>query len=192
MDFTITFLTCRFYSRNTYKNNLTAGNSSLISKLLNLHNFNIFNRPYAITCRTKGRVFIAVLTDIYAEEVPLQQDIQAIAVCIFNPRPLTICSIYLPPNETISREQITNPILSLKTPFTIMGDFNAYYQSWGSQSHNSKGKILASVLQQFHLSILNSAIPMFYSHAHQTWKTLDLIIASPSLSSSLHPIFIRI
>jgi exonuclease III len=53
--------------------------------------------------RAQGGVAIVVRDNIYSEHLPLTTPLQAVAVRVALPNPVTLCSVYLPPQAVISK-----------------------------------------------------------------------------------------
>ncbi|GBM83131.1 hypothetical protein AVEN_271651-1 [Araneus ventricosus] len=52
----------------------------------------------------------------------LSTNLQAVAIRIQMNSLVTVCSLYLPPNERVSRTDLNNLISQLPSPFIILGD----------------------------------------------------------------------
>jgi exonuclease III len=67
---------------------------------------------------------------------------------------ITFCSIYIPPSQHISKQEITDLLLSLPRLFVLLGDFNARNPMWGGTRYNSKGNVIENILSSSYLWIL--------------------------------------
>jgi hypothetical protein len=76
----------------------------------------------------------------YIVNVNLNTDLQALAVRITLDKTTTLCSVYIPPNSSLSLTQLKHLADQLPTPFIIMGDFNGHNPLWGSKTTTDKGK----------------------------------------------------
>ena len=63
--------------------------------------------------------------DVPSTELHLTTSLQAVAMRVYGERTYTICSVYLPPNEDISRQRLEHLIQELPIPFILLGDMNA-------------------------------------------------------------------
>ena len=81
--------------------------------------------------KASGGVCILVRNDIPHSEVQIQTPLQAIAIQITLKKKMSICSIYLPPNNEIDEQEIDNLITQLPSPHLLLGDFNAHSKLWG-------------------------------------------------------------
>lgn len=71
----------------------------------------------------QGGTAIAVKTGIKLKNVQMNSNLEAVAVEVNIPRKMTICSIYLSPNQQINTNELENLINSLPKPFILSGDF---------------------------------------------------------------------
>ena len=115
--------------------------------------------------------------------IPIKTSLQAIAVRATLHRPITICSLYLPPSSKPSRRDLENLLEQLPAPFLLVGDFNARSPMWGNPDTNRKGNMVEDFLLKNNVCLLNDC-----SHTHldsSTGKTssLDLSICDPEIQS---------
>lgn len=59
-----------------------------------------------------------------AIEIPLNTNLEAIAVTVLFASKIHICNIYLPNSHTLNLAYLESLINQLPTPFILMGDFN--------------------------------------------------------------------
>ena len=57
---------------------------------------------------------------------------QAVAISATLHKTITVCSVYIPPNEEPKELVLNNLIEKLPRPFIIMGDFNSHNEIWRS------------------------------------------------------------
>ena len=131
---------------------------------------------------------IYIKKGILHRQIPLITPLQAVACRVTLNRPITVCSIYIPPDTNLHLGDLNNLIDQLPTPFYIMGDFNAHNPIWGSDSENEngkrKGKIIEDLLSKTNICILNDGISPTHLDI-RTGKTsiIDLTLCSPELAS---------
>lgn len=145
-----------------------------------------FHRPSG-----QGGVGIAIKTGIQFKNVPIASNLEAIAVEVNIPRKMTVCSIYLSPNQHINREEIEKIIDSLPQPFILSGDFNAHHNQWGSHKDDYRGKIIDSITQERELIVLNDGRPTFIhsgnsSRMQNSSTCIDLSFCSAELANKLN------
>lgn len=80
---------------------------------------------------------------------------QAVAAKVFLPILTTVCSLYLPPDESITHDEIKNLLSSLPHPFVLCDDFNTHFLNWGCSKWNHKGKILENIVSSMNLALTN-------------------------------------
>ena len=117
---------------------------------------------------------------------PLTTDLNAIAIRLRFHTLLTVCSVYLPPNRSISIFELRSLISQLPAPFVLLGDFNARNQFWFDSTNNTKGRLLLAVIQEFDLVILNDPSPTHYHQQSDSFSVIDLSICSPDFPSDRH------
>ena len=130
-----------------------------------------------------GGSSICIQSKILHRKIELITPLQAIACRVTLHKPVTICSLYIPPDFNLNLNQLDNLINQLPTPFYILGDFNAHNPLWGSDNINSKGKIIEDLLSKSNLSILNDGSPTYLDIGNHTESMIDLSLCSPDLTS---------
>ena len=63
-------------------------------------------------------------------------------------RKVTICSIYLPPSEILSKNSMVNLIDQLPQPFMLVSDFDSHSKVWGCSDTNNRGEIIEDVIAE--------------------------------------------
>ena len=92
-----------------------------------------------VNTKISGGVGILLRKSFPHSHITLSTNLQAVACRISTPQPLTLCSIYLPPNSTWHHTDLLNLISQLPRPVLLLGDFNAHSSLWGCDSTNNKG-----------------------------------------------------
>lgn len=136
---------------------------------------------------TYGGVAILTHNNNYSENININTTLEAIAVRIQYPKPITLCSIYIPPDQNPSIENLQNLIAQLPPPYIITGDFNAYNPIWNynyTSQINDRGKIIEAILDSN--TLLNNGAPTHFSTQHGTFSTIDLTLCDPRITSILH------
>ena len=93
-------------------------------------------------------------------------------------RKYTICSIYLPPNEPVSYVELVRLLQQLPKPFLLLGDFNSRHPMWGDIVTNNKGNLIASLIENEDLTLLNTGEATHYHQPTGTMSCIDLSITS--------------
>ena len=75
---------------------------------------------------------VSILTNngIPQTQIPIKSKLHAVAIRISLSKTITVCSVYFPPNQNISSEDIEFLISELPEPFIIMDDMNAHNPLW--------------------------------------------------------------
>ncbi|GFV49983.1 probable RNA-directed DNA polymerase from transposon X-element [Trichonephila clavipes] len=72
--------------------------------------------------------------------VTLHTSLQAVAVRIHIHSLVTVCCVYLPPNDVVPQVDLTHLVSQLPAPFILLGDFNGHSPLWGHDVTNSRGR----------------------------------------------------
>ena len=101
--------------------------------------------------------------------------------------PISICSIYIPPDQNGSTRQFAELIQSFPAPVFFCGDMNAHSPTWGGTQTNARGNIIDNFLQACSdILLLNTPnTPTHINDTYQTSSTIDLTFCSTSLATHL-------
>jgi exonuclease III len=105
--------------------------------------------------RPHGGAGILIRKDVPYSILPLNTALQAVACRVSTFRPITLCSLYLPPSSSWRHSDLLSLVSQLPPPVLLMGDFNAHNSLWGCVDTNAKGLELATFLLQSNLCLLN-------------------------------------
>lgn len=130
-----------------------------------------------------GGVGLLIRKDIPFLPVELRTTLQATAVQINLRKKITLCSIYLPPDQNFEEVDIENILNQLPRPFIITGDFNCHNTLWFDKNTDSKGRKMENVLINNNLNILDQNSFTFFRGSTQTH--IDLTFVSPELHTEL-------
>lgn len=158
-----------FHNRNTHE----------------LRNFNCFHKNRVEQERASGGVAIYVKNNIDAQSITLTTDLEAVAVSVSLQRKVNICNIYIPPNKIIYSQDIKQILEQIPKPRIIIGDFNGHNTIWGSNTINTKGRIIATVMEELSLNLLNDGEKTRFNSYTGESSALDLSLCDPVLSPSL-------
>ena len=151
------------------------------SDKLSIRSYSCFNYIHDDGGRASGGCSILVNNRIPHSLINLKTPLQAVAVRVTLHQTITICSIYLPPNGTVSPSDLDNLANELPPPFILLGDLNGHNPLWGSPNINNRGKTIDTFLSNNDLCLYNDKSPTYLHPASGTFSTLDLSICSPSL-----------
>ena len=113
--------------------------------------------------------------------IPLNTNLQAVAVSITLHRVITLCSIYIPPSSRLSPKDLDDLIPQLPSPFILLNDINGHNILWGSKDINDKCRIIESFIDNHGLCLYNTKTPTYLHPATGTYTSLDLSICFPTL-----------
>ena len=119
------------------------------------------------------------------DPIPLVTRLEAVAIRTQCPNSITVCNIYISPNENIDYRDIQNLTQQLPLPFIFVGDFNAHNIIWGSNNTNNHGLIIENLLTNTDACLLNSGEPTHEHLQTGTSSCIDLCL----VSSTLLPIY---
>ena len=111
----------------------------------------------------------------------LSTNLQADAISATLHKIITVCSVYIPPNEELKELE---PNIKKKTTFKtfiIMRDFNSHNEIWVSKKTDKKGKVIEHLLNQHQLCMYNNKSNTHLHPATSTYSAIDLTICDPNL-----------
>ena len=137
-----------------------------------------YRTQYNLNVGSHGGCLIYVRRDIPHYKITLNTPLQAVAVEVHLKRKYTLCSLYLPPNSPVTQTEILDLLRQLPRPFLLMGDLNARHPLWGDVTSNQKGNLIASIIENEDLGLLNTGEPTHYHIQTGTVSCLDLTVTS--------------
>ena len=94
----------------------------------------------------------------------------------------TMCSIYLPPIDLVTEEDMRDLLEQLPAPMIVLGDFNAHNPLWGSEKTSTRGRMLEKIQDKFNLLCLNEKEETYYRAFDGCKSTIDLAITNLALA----------
>ena len=131
--------------------------------------------------RASGGTSIMVKSSVPHSHFDLNTNLQAVAVNVTLSKKVTICSIYLPPSDTLSKHSLVNLIDQLPHPFMLVGDFNGHSKVWGSSDTNDRGEIIEDVIAENDLCLLNEKQPTYLHPPTGNYYAIDLSLCHPNI-----------
>ena len=116
--------------------------------------------------------------------LPLNTDLQAVAIKLHLVQSYTVCSLYLPHSQ-ITKRQLTDLISQLPPPYLLLGDMNARSRMWGDTTTNARGRIFEDILTENNISILNDGQFTHYHSQTNSHSIIDLAFCSPDILDEL-------
>jgi len=145
-----------------------------------LKSFNVF-RKCSPTGNAVGGAALLIKKNILFSEVILNTRLQAVAARVSLKKTITFCSLYLPPSENVTAQEVEELIEQLPVPFVLMGDFNGHSPLWGSDHYNNKGSMLEKVFADRNLCVMNDGSHTYCHPGTGSLSCLDLTVCHPSL-----------
>lgn len=133
-----------------------------------------------------GGVAIYISSDVTTCEIPLNTDLEAVAVSINDSRKLTLCNLYIPPNRKFDLNEITDLVNQLPTPCILVGDWNSHNVIWGSEKTDSRGRIFETSLSEQDLVLLNTGEKTRFNASTGTFSAIDISVCSPFLAADMN------
>ena len=96
---------------------------------INMKNYYSYNYIKQYTDRPCGGSSIIINNNIPHNEITLNTNMQAVTISATLHKTITVCSVYIPPNEEPKEFELNNLIEQLPKPFVRMGDFNSHNEN---------------------------------------------------------------
>ena len=147
----------------------------------NLQNYTLYNE-YADTGRRQGGVCIYLSNKWPHYRIQLDTPLQAVACSTrIGPARLTICSLYLPPNDRLTFQDLNNLVTQLPEPFIISTDANSRHILWGADRCDSRGNIWEQLIRRHAIHVLNNGNPTRLDEYSGLWSHIDITLCSSSI-----------
>lgn len=150
-----------------------------------LKNYQGFHQLRTNCTRASGGTSIFIADEHYAELLSLNTELECVAVSVWCPKKITICNIYIPPDNHLEEVEINDIIRQLPKPFILVGDFNAHNNLWGSENTSRKGKILEKVIDSSELHLLNNGEHTHFNISTGTFSSIDLSFCDLNAATQL-------
>ena len=132
-----------------------------------------------------GGVATYVNNKFHSEEIPIDTVFEAILIEAYIPRKIHIANIYLPNSQALTYDDFLHFINQIPKPFIICGDFNSHNPLWGSDTLDSRGKIIEKILLLNDLTLLNTKESTHYNLSSNSYSAIDLSLCSPDITHLL-------
>ena len=147
---------------------------------INLKGYTMYDYIHQAGDRASGGSSIIINNSIPQIQIPLNTNLQAIAVKTTLHVTIHICSIYLPPNDQINEAELENLLQQLPKPFIIMGDFNSHNNIWRCRDTNRKGRQI-DFINKNNLLLYNDKSYTYLHPATGSYSAIDLTISDASI-----------
>ena len=135
--------------------------------------------------------------DLRSTSMLLNWTLQATYISIRIPSlsstPLTLASVYIPPDQKLALPDFDNFCPNLPHPIIIVGDFNAHNPAWGGIHYNHNGKVLETyLLDEPNLCYQNNPkTPTHFNASNGTFSFIYLTLCTtylfPAIRWNTHP-----
>ena len=148
---------------------------------INIRGYTLYNHNHQAGDMASGGSTIVVNNSVPQSLIPLNTNLQAVAVKITLHRTIHVCSIYLPPGDRFNIADLEHLLAQLPKPFIIMGDFNSHSNVWGCRDTDQKGRIIEDVINRNNLLLYNNKSYTYLHPGTGTYSALDLTLADASI-----------
>jgi exonuclease III len=139
------------------------------------------SKPVMRDGRAHGGAALMIRKNVPHSQIDIVSNLQAVAARVSLFRPITICSIYLPPSSPINIKDLEDLLAQLPSPVLLVGDLNAHSPLWGSNNLDNKGKQIEDFINNNNLCLLNTKTPTYIHPATGSQTAIDLSICDPSI-----------
>ena len=140
----------------------------------------MYNHIHQSCDRASSGSSIVVNNRVPQSLIPLNTNLQAIAVKVTLHKTIHVCSLYLPPGDRFNIVDLEHLLAQLPKPFIIMGDFNSHSSVWGCRDTDQKGKII-DVINRNNLLLYNNKSYPYLHPGTGTYSAIDLTLADASI-----------
>ncbi|GFT75966.1 RNA-directed DNA polymerase from mobile element jockey [Trichonephila clavipes] len=109
--------------------------------------------------------------------VTLHTSFRAVAVRIHIHSLVTVCCVYLPPNDVVPQVDLNQLVSQLPAPFILLGDFNGHSPLWGHDDTISRERQIEQLISDHCLCLLNNDEKTYFHVPTRTFHSLDLAIS---------------
>ncbi|GBN04876.1 hypothetical protein AVEN_124487-1 [Araneus ventricosus] len=153
---------------------------------LKLRGYNSVRKDTATGSNHPGGVCILTSNLYPSTPLTLHTSLQSVAVQVHARTLVAVCSVYSPPHDVVSLQDLDTLVDLLLTPFILLGDFNGHINLWGSDVTNSRGRQIERLISNNCLCLLNNDEKTYFHEPTRTFHSLDLAICSPTLMPLLN------
>ena len=144
-------------------------------------NYNMYHKSPRNGDRAHGGVAIIINKSIQHSNIPLNTNLQAVAIRACFDQEITVCSLYLPPRSGFTLNEIQLLINQLPPPFLLLGDFNSHNPLWGGDTLDTEGRVIDDFILNNDLSLYNDGSMTFHNIYNNVFSAIDLSICSPAI-----------
>jgi len=139
----------------------------------------------AVAGRPGEGLAILLRTDVPCHTVNINTTLKAMSIRIKLKKLITVCNLYIAPNEAVSRQDLETLINQLPAPFVIVGDLNARNPLWGDNTTNRHGLLIEQLMLSSDLYLLNTGHPTHFHTQTASFSCIDIALCSLNLAAEL-------
>ena len=136
---------------------------------INIRGYTLYNHIHQAGDRASGGSSIVVNNSVPQSLIPLNTNLQAVAVKVTLLRTVHVCSIYLPPGDRFDKADLEHLLAQVPKPFIVMGDFNSHSNVWGCRDTDQKGRIIEDVINRNNLLSYDNKSYTYLHPGTGTW-----------------------
>ncbi len=129
--------------------------------------------------RSSGGVSIFVKNNIEACLLPINTNLEAIAITINHHGKMNICNIYIPHPDNIDSNDVEQLIRQIPTPRIILGDLNSHNPVWGSDHLTTQGRNFGEIFDNQNLTLMNDGSKTHFNAYNASFSCIDLSLCDP-------------
>lgn len=148
----------------------------------NPKNFEAYFKNRTVGSRASGGVATFISNELTSKEIPLNTDLEAVAVEVHLRKKIHVCNVYIPNSRPLILQEIQQLIDQIPTPRIIVGDFNSHNLVWGSNNTDRRGRIMEQIIDLNSLVLLNSGAGTHFNAFSGTYSAIDLTLCDATIS----------
>ena len=147
----------------------------------NLYRYTAYN-VYSDTDRRQGGACIYLSNKWPHFQLTLRTRLQAVACSTrIGSTRLSICSLYLPPQDRLVFSELNALISQLPLPFVICTDANSRHFLWGADRCDRRGNIWEEIINRHALNVVNNGCPTRMDEYSGIWSHIDVTLCSSDI-----------
>ena len=128
-----------------------------------------------------GCVSILINNDIPQSHITFNTRLQAIAVKATSHTTINICSLYMPPHDSVNEKELKNILQQLPPPYILLKVFNSHNTILRCKATTPKDITLENVISNDNLSLFNTETQVHLKPFTATYSAIDLTLCDPSI-----------
>ena len=133
--------------------------------------------------RRQGGVCIYASNSFPHRRLSLNSSLQAIGCSMrIGHTTMSLCSLYLPPNDMLQYEELNNLIQQLPKPLLLCTDANSRHMLWGSDRCDRRGMVWERLIRMHELCVLNNGSATRIDDYTGLYSHIDVTLTSGSLA----------